>query len=152
MQEVTRDNRHERRDGTAGDSGNQGPPEHDSNGRRVNDVANARNDGPRHSFGWQPRRLLYATPEKQDDEKRQIEKRIRGERGDRPGRRDNDAPDRRSEAAGDVVADAIECDGRGQRLRRYLFADGRLPRRPEQGHSTANDEASDKKEDRRHDA
>ena len=39
--------------------------------------------------------------EKQDDEKRQIEKRIRGECGDRPGRRDNDAADRRSEAAGE---------------------------------------------------
>ena len=60
--------------------------------------------------------------EKQDDEKRQIEKRIRGECGDRPGRRDNDAADRRSEAAGDVVTDAIECDGRGQRLRRRLLA------------------------------
>lgn len=79
----------------------------------MHDVANARDDRTRQSFRWKARRLLHPAPEKQDDEKRQIKERIRSERGDRPCRRDNDPADRRTKAAGNVVADAVERHGRG---------------------------------------
>ena len=118
----------------------------------MHDVANARDDGARHSLRRQPRRLLHAAPQKQDDEKGQIEKGVGGERRDGARGRDDDAADRRAEAARDIVADAVERDGGGQRLRRHLFADRRLPRGPEQRHSAADDEAEDEQEDGRHDA
>ena len=84
---------------------------------------------------------LVAVPQEQHHHQRQIEHRIGRKRRDCACGRDHDAADRRSKAARDVVADAVERDRRRQRFRGHLLADRGLPGRSEQRHAAADDEA-----------
>ncbi len=141
MQEIARHQRHQRRDRAADQAGQEGARQHDLDRRRIGDVARARDHGAVELFARQARRLADAIPQIQHDQQRKIEHRIDGEGRDRAGGGDDDAADRGAEAAGDVVADAVQRDRRGQRLARHLLADRGLPGRPEQRHAAADDEA-----------
>ena len=80
MQEVARDQRHQRRDRAADDAGDQRTGQHDPDRRRVGDVAHAGDHRAVEPLARQPRRFVDPVPQKQHDQQRQIEHRIGGER------------------------------------------------------------------------
>jgi len=79
MQQVARDQRHQRRDRAADDAGDQRPDQDDADRRRVGDVAHAGDDGAVETFARQARRFVGAVPQKQHHHQRQVQHRIDSE-------------------------------------------------------------------------